>query len=146
MHEAWGLGFNLFWWHVGNQDLGQESAGGSYTSEEMFAMARVAYCICFCTLSSSSNTETTYGNVSAGCRKNWFVVSSSSSRGPNIPEMLLAFFLKAASQESVPRKIIYLIVIHAKMLGQSYFSSTMQLITAWGCACSFSSSPLFVRD
>lgn len=55
-------------------------------------------------------------------------------------------FLKAAIQESVPRKIIYLIVIHAKMLGQSHLSSTTLLITACGCACSFSGSPLFARD
>lgn len=96
------------------------------------SMARVAYCICFYTLSSSSKAGTTLRNVSGGCRKNlWFLLHHPEDQ---TPRDVTGIFLKAALQESFLRKIVFLIVIHAKTLGQSYFSSTMQLITAWGCA------------
>lgn len=63
------------------------------------------------------------------------------------PWGVTGIILQAALQEFLCRKIIiFLIVSHANMLGQPSFPLAVQLVTVWGCACSASSSPLFVKD
>lgn len=128
VHRAWGLVFSVPWWHVSEQDLGwhqQEAAvlGGRLLHKSM------AHVVCFHTSSSSSDSEITCRNVSSGCRMNCFVVSSHHPQD----QTSLVFFWRLLCRKAFLEKLIYLIVIQASVLGESYFSSTMQLITAWGC-------------
>lgn len=75
MHGAWGLGFSVLCWHMGEQGLEWDQLEAAVLGKRLLHKS-TAHVVCFYTSSSSSNSEIIYRNVSSRCRTNCFMVSS----------------------------------------------------------------------